>query len=488
MPHQIIRYAARGALIAAVAALLFQLADAALLLAGYARQAALFPFPLDYGEGPLLDQAARLARFESIYPADLSQPPYLIANYPPLFPLAQAPFVALFGPSLWYGRALSLLGVLAAALFIGLTIHALTRDWLGAVAGGLLLLAFPYLLYWGPLNRVDSLALGLCCAALYAVARQPRTRAGLLVAALLLVAAIFTRQSYALAAPLAGFLFLLREAPRRRAFELVGITASVGGGLALTLTLATGGGFFFHIVTSNVNPFFWGQVADRAWELAEHLPALLALAAGFAALGAWRRPPSWWLVAPFLLGAVASAATIGKTGSNVNYLFELCAALSLAAGCALGWANGRIWLRAGIALVLALQVGMMSAWSREDYARREAWRFDRQNEIARLAQVVADADGPVLLDEYMGLAPLAGRRLEYQPFEFKQLAEAGLWDERPFAEQIANNAFAMIVLYDPPSWDSRRERWTGRQLLYITTEYEPGERLGDAVVYRRRAR
>jgi hypothetical protein len=52
-----------------------------------------FPYPLDHGEGPLLDQAMRLARFENIYRRDLTLPPYTLANYPPLFPLAQAPFV-----------------------------------------------------------------------------------------------------------------------------------------------------------------------------------------------------------------------------------------------------------------------------------------------------------------------------------------------------------------------------------------------------------
>jgi hypothetical protein len=51
---------------------------------------------------------------------------------------------------------------------------------------------------------------------------------------------------------------------------------------------------------------------------------------------------AWWLATPYLLASAASAVTIGKDGSNVNYLFELSAAwsLSLRWGCSWpGWAR-----------------------------------------------------------------------------------------------------------------------------------------------------
>src|SRR5215510_10357917 len=87
----------RLALMAAVALLLWTQAHALALFVRHEWMAITFPYPLDYGEGPLLDQAVRLARFENIYRGDLTVPPYTLANYPPLFPLAQAPFVWAFG-------------------------------------------------------------------------------------------------------------------------------------------------------------------------------------------------------------------------------------------------------------------------------------------------------------------------------------------------------------------------------------------------------
>jgi hypothetical protein len=84
----------------------------------------------------------------------------------------------------------------------------------------------------------------------------------------------------------------------------------------------------------------------------------------------------------------------------------------------------------------------------------------------------------------MGLLPLAGQPIVHQPFEMKQLADAKLWDERALTERIEAREFALILIYDPPDWNSFDERWTGRQRLYILTEYAPAERIADTVVYR----
>ena len=96
------------------ALLLVLLAGAALFAADTARVVA-YPYPMDYGEGPLLEQSLRLGRFESIYRPDLASPPYTVSNYPPLFPAVLSPFTRAFGPAFWYGRLLSTLSAVSAA-------------------------------------------------------------------------------------------------------------------------------------------------------------------------------------------------------------------------------------------------------------------------------------------------------------------------------------------------------------------------------------
>jgi hypothetical protein len=71
------------------------------------------------------------------------------------------------------------------------------------VAGGLTFLAVPFVVHWSSLDRVDMLGLALSWGGLYALVRRPDRR-GVILAALLLVAAVYTRQTYALAAPLAA--------------------------------------------------------------------------------------------------------------------------------------------------------------------------------------------------------------------------------------------------------------------------------------------
>src|SRR5919108_1771591 len=85
-----------------------------------------FPFPLDYGEGPILDQTLRLAQFENIYRSSFASPPYTVSNYPPLFQLIQVPLTWIIGPAFWYGRLISILSALSAVGLIGLILHTLT--------------------------------------------------------------------------------------------------------------------------------------------------------------------------------------------------------------------------------------------------------------------------------------------------------------------------------------------------------------------------
>ncbi|HET6896701.1 MAG TPA: hypothetical protein VFK70_00055, partial [Vicinamibacteria bacterium] len=136
------------------------------LLATTDARAIAFPYPVDYGEGQLLDQVMRLSRFEGIYPPLSAQLPHNIANYPPVYPLLQVPLAWLFGPALWYGRALSLLGALATAALIARVLLVTTGDRFASLVAGATFLSLPYVVAWAALVRVDCVALALSWAGL----------------------------------------------------------------------------------------------------------------------------------------------------------------------------------------------------------------------------------------------------------------------------------------------------------------------------------
>ena len=479
------RPAKRGRRVApgvATAVLLLAQSWALMLFLRHGWEALAFPFPLNYGEGPLLDQAVRLAGFEGIYSSDLARAPFTISNYPPFYLLLQVPFVWLFGPELWYGRLISLLSVGATALFVSLTLYTLSRDRIAAMAAGLTFPAIPFVLRWSSLGRVDLLGVALSWAGLFAVVRWPGRRRAIAAAALLFVAAVLTRQTYVLAAPLTAFVWLVVQGRRRRALELAGLCCGLGLVSFVALNVSTGGGFFLHTVTANINKFRWERVSFNALGAGLACPLLLLGGLAFA----WRAPRDkvWWIVVPYLALSVPSALLVGKVGSDVNYLLELSAALCLATGALLAWQRERPRLRALLISLLALQV-LALAQSSLVPSGLQNYVVDQEREVRQLSRIVAEADGPVLTDEHMGLLPLNGKRIRLQPFEMTQLSRDGSWDQDRAVESIREGEYAVVMMWEPPfARDIKRDRWTKEMLGAVRARYEPEERLADMVVYR----
>lgn len=461
--------------------LLLVLLGAAAAFVGDGARVVAFPYPADYGEGPLLAQTLRLGRLESIYRSDLTSPPYTVSNYPPLYPLVLSPLARLWGPALWYGRLLSWLSIGAAAVLVGLILHALTRDRAAAAIGGLSLLAFPPVAYWSSLYRVDALALALSLGGVCLCARRPEGRGTVPLAALLLTAAIYTRQSYGLAAPLAAALWLLHAASWRPALALVGLVLGLGAALFVGLERATGGGFSSNIVTANLNEYQIGSLAVYLSDVWTLMPLALTAASLFLLSAGWFGVTSWRLIAPYLAGAVLSGLTIGKVGSNVNYLIELGAAVSLSLGALLAWQRPRRAVYAVVAVLLALDMALMVLAS--PYRTVTHARLAQAGEARGLLGRIHDTRGIVLADEDMGLLVLDGRPLHFQPFEMTQLARAGRWEQRPFLREIERQAFAAILIYRIPELPLDRQRWTDEMLAAIERRYVIVERVGQTDVY-----
>lgn len=437
-----------------------------------ARQTVLFPYPVDYGEGPLLDQVMRLLQGENIYRNTFAEPPYTISNYPPLFLLAQVPFAKVFGPAFWYGRAISILGALLAALFIGLTLYTLTGDWIASVIGGVLLLAYPYTQYWSVLNRIDLLALMFSWAGIFAAVRWHERRWGIPLAAILFIAAVFTRQTYALAGPAGVFAWLLLQRRFRQALTLAALTGGIGLALFLLVNGLTRGGFYLNIVAANVNPFYWQTVNRNMVEILTNSFLLLFIVGIFLiAERTGDHTRTWPLVLPYVIAGTLSAITVGKDGSNVNYMLEMTAALCFGTGAGLAWIGRNAWLRALGVVVMILQVNTFIGWTRADYNGRIDEKITQADDIARLAELVRNTDGMILADEYMGLLPLAGKRIYFQPFEYKMLADGGIWDEKPFLQAIADHKYSMILQYQPYTWPAVVSRWTPAMRAQVRASY-----------------
>jgi len=465
------------------AALLYYLVRSAWLFVSLSISSIRFPFVLDYGEGPILDQVARLATFQNIYHPDPTFPPFTICNYTPLYPLLQVPFYWAFGPDYLYGRAISSLSIVATAVFIALTLHTITKDRLASISAGMLLLSIPYIVSWSPLCRVDSLALMFSWAGIFVTVRWPQSRKALVVSALALVAAIYTKQSYALAAPFGAVVWLIKNGEKAKAFKRTAIVVSLSLGLFLVLNLLTHGGFFFNIVTANINRFMWDLLEHNLANVWETLPYLVVLSAVFM-LTAYRIDVrGYWLAAPYLLASAVTALTIAKIGSNVNYLFELSAGLSLMAGTVLAASGRRWWARGVLIALLAVQSAHLVGSVKEVSAKQAEMRNYLYRNSPYVLSEIKSTNGPVLADGLMGLLPLAGRQIYLQPFEFTQLSDAGVWDETPLVDAIKNKKFGLIAIVVSPE-DLCKQRWTEAQLQAVETNYHPVKTFAGTTIFK----
>ncbi len=465
-----------GPILADGGRIMFMIFAALALLICLIYQAQVIPirYSMDYGEAPLVDQAMRLANGQNIYRADISTPPYTISNYPPLYVAVVALAVKAVGPAGAFaaGRTVSALSAWIAALCIAFILHKVTKDRLAAFIAAAVFIAFPFVTFWSPLLRIDLLALALSMAGLALLASQPVSTPRFILSGLLLTAAIFTRQSYALAAPLAAFIWLIGPTWNWKRGLLY--AALVGGSslvLFFILNTLTGGGFFFNIVTANINEFRM-DILRYNWENLVAAALFPLLVGGFSLFLLPRWNPLWTLAAPYLIGASLSALTIGKVGSNVNYLLELCAALALAAGAVIAWSRTQAAvphsLRALLLVLLALGLGRMMHVTLMEKTGDMRNRQVNSTELNKLETFVKDTPGTILADEYMGMLTLQGRPLVIQPFEVTQLAAANVWDQTPLLESIRNRKFSAIILYDQP-WSN--ERWTPEMLDEIYRSY-----------------
>ena len=176
--------------------------------------------------------------------------------------------------------------------------------------------------------------------------------------------------------------------------------------------------------------------------------------------------------------------TVGMANSSANDLFEAVAALCMASGAFIAWAGENYWLKALLVFVLAVQINVLIDWSRQDYIPALMNKVADYREVEQLAEHVQEAQGPILADEYMGLIPLAGRRLYFQPFEYKQLQAANLWSEAALIAAIQREEFSIILLYLPSHWSTAiTSRWSPALRDNIYAHYRWERTLAETLIY-----
>src|SRR5262250_2850179 len=206
-------------------------------------------YTLDYGEGMVWWQSVHITDYDVAY-KPIERYPYTVVQYTPGYHLVTRAAAALSGDWLWSARLISLAAALGWVLVVGAALYrvlparAPAPERLAAAFFGPVLILPLRAFEFTQAARVDALALcfSACGLALFLLSR--RSLSGQLIACLLFVAAILTKQSL-YAAALGCLLPTLIARPARGVVLTIFTAFCVGLPLAY-LSSATHGGFLLN--------------------------------------------------------------------------------------------------------------------------------------------------------------------------------------------------------------------------------------------------
>jgi hypothetical protein len=404
-----------------------------------------YPYSLDFGEGILLAFSDMLVHGQNIYPP-ITDYPYIVCNYHPLFPfLAGLPFI-FSNPGLWTGRLISLLAAIGCMILTGkITTKVSGKSELGWLSALLpLCLSYPY--NWAFVYRVDYLGVFLSLLGLY-LYMFPRRKGGIWWAILPFTLAFLTKISFILA-PLACLIDIFRRKDRESLrFTIVLIFACVIP--YLIINFVTNFGMYRDTIIYTANAFHLDRVLDGYREILEYtLPLWLAMIIGAAfGKGKFR-----FLILTYIILLFISLVTYGAEGSDSNYFLELIFALSIGA---IIWLpspeeNGSEkinlffnyrWL-IGILIIFFFIQGRIFDSDQFGHGRNLK-KMSVSQEI--IDKYVSNEQGKIISEDVTFLAKNR-KPMIFQPYIMSLLARKGKWDQTRFVDDLRNARFSLIIL------------------------------------------
>jgi hypothetical protein len=430
------------------------------------------PRPVEYmyGESVVLDLTRRVSRGESLYPAS-DHLPLAVTAYTPLYYLLVGRLDQVFGDDYTPGRVVSLVSTLGAALLLVYSVRRASGRWLGGLlAGGFFLTQNMTVLLWGPLHRVDLLALLLTLSGL-ALAASGRVNLSILP----FVLAALTKQTY-LIAPAAVCLALYPD--RRAVLRFAVLFAASLGGAVLVAQFLTGGWFLWHTVLANANPLDEANLRAMVGAFLHFNGMPLLAAAALFSLPARPDERVWRF---YFLGTLLLVLGFAKIGASSNYWLETTAAIAALIGLLANRLATDSCVRAPITeagLALLVIGSLLVPMPGYQAVTSEALHQLRTGEVAgvhpevTVGPLVAAEPGEVLTDE-PALAVAAGQPIAYEFVIFDLLASQGLWDDRPILDAIEARRFTLVVLSTPVETPPEKARWSPSLTAALRSSYTP---------------
>lgn len=425
-------------------------------------------FPLDYGEGPVLNSVRNMLMGINLYPAINSSPPWNVTNYPPVFYLLLTIPVKLLGINFAYGRIISTASVILSAFLIGGIVFHFFKDKIAAFLAAISFLCLPFVIVHAALGRVDSLALFFSLAGIYLVLLSDQGKIYTTIGGILFMLAVFTKPTTLVWGPFVSALFLAQKNFRNAITFLVFLYSSIIC-IAFALDCYTGGGFFLHTIIANFNQIELARILLVIWYLLSDLPVFIFVSIFVLVNKKFKSEFKLYYSSLFFF-SLLSLILIGKKGSGYYYLFDFGAVLSIALGTAYYQMKSSTYR----ARLLLYSIFIVQFWYLLEIS-------NNQNKISlprpipgylsQIHELIIKQPGIFVLDDALGIELLADKPIFYQPFEMLQLVRSGHWDEASINKYLENGSISTLIMRNDRQ-DLTADRWSPRMLELINQYYK----------------
>lgn len=389
-------------------------------------------FLLDYGEGVIINFSNLIASGKTYF-VDVSTMPFLQGAYPPAFPVLLA-FVSKILPNLsllFAGRLLTFIFSIGIFYLIYKIIKAECPESKYSLLFAGLFIASPIFAGWSSLLRVDMLAVFLSLLGIYIFRKYPQSLWRFLSAPVFALA-FYTKQS-ALLAPAALAIYLLINNRR----DFMRFVLIYGGLIAST--------FYF------LNQYLEGRLFLHLFKYMGFTPLFIPIIIPVYLAFFMVNLPLFYIIKEkgfptrtsnfyffYLALSMTSIITIGKPGSNLNYLIEPLVALLLYLGSISKKDGGKIMLvaLASQALVYSILIGYL---------------FDKQKLIdtrtaQRANEYISEKKGLPILSEEPGYLSINKQPVLYEPFQLGLMGKFGLWDSSKIVDLCNRKYFSLAIV------------------------------------------
>ena len=422
-----------------------------------------YPMDLEWCEGGILYQAKRLLDGLPVYPRD--DPSWAPFPYPPAHTLLLS-LVGLYDLDFWSGRAISVFwfGVLCVTLFREVYAHFGKSSFgvaSGLLAVGSIACAYPLLGQWFDLIRVDTMLVALVVIFVARAGRVDPSPRHVLLTAVCMTAAFYTKQ---IAAPFAAWacVFAFVRSPRV-GLQLGFLTVALSVLVLVVLQLATGGGYWYWTVSVMERHKIEDlRLVQGLKEVFEFAPFLAVLPFGFALLALRRslsaRTILW--AGTLMVAVPMSVMSYAKVGGYQNNLMPIAV---LAAPVLVFLAGDLIWEddELGAAVRYALLAGLsLFLYERALEPQKYLPTAADRRAAARLESLAASLKGGLVVPQLGFLSARAGHdNLHWHVMPTWDLEWAGTPMDQRAAFEKTGARWVMLHSQDGgdfPQWVRRR--------------------------------